>query len=101
MPKTKRKRMRRKHNPDLPGMDGPGVAQERNPTLERLADDWIDNKEKLEAIKETTETARESLASQMRSTNTYVYKYDGHLIRLEPGKDKITVKDVEEAETVE
>jgi hypothetical protein len=82
-------------------MEGPGVAPVRNPTLERLAVDWIDAKEKAEAIKEEVKTAAESLASQMRSSNTLVYQWDGHLLRLEPGKDKITVKDVDGPEVEE
>lgn len=58
MPKSKKRRT--KPTADLPHMEGPGVAPVRNPTLERLAVDWIDLKDKLEAVKEETDTARES-----------------------------------------
>ena len=85
---------RLKPTPDLPAMDGPGVAPVRNPTLERLAVDWIDCKDKLEVVKEEEKEAKESLASQMRASNVFSYKWDGHLVQLSPGKDKITVKDV-------
>lgn len=92
MPKTNKRR--NKPTPDLPNMTGPGVAPVRNPTLERLAVDWIDSKDKLESAKEEETTAKESLASQMRASNVFSYKWDGHLVQLQPGKDKITVKDV-------
>jgi hypothetical protein len=87
--------------PDLPEMKGQGVAPVRNPTLERLAVDWIDAKEAADNAKEAVKTAAESLASQMRNSNTLVYQWDGHLLRLEPGKDKITVKDVDAPEVAE
>lgn len=80
---------------ELPGLEEP--RPQRNATLERLADDWLDAADKLATAKETHDEAKESLASQMRSSNTLVYRYDGHLIQLTPGKDKITVKDVANA----
>lgn len=89
---------KRGKQPDLPAIEGPGVAPVKNPTLERLADDWIEAKDRFETVKEETNAAKESLCSQMRSTNTLTYRYDGHLIQLEPGKDKLTVKDVTDPE---
>lgn len=41
------------------------------------------------------------MVSQMRASNTFSYKWDGHLIQLTPGKDKITVKDVESEQEAE
>jgi hypothetical protein len=95
MPK-KNKRKRNK-TPLLSTPEGDTIVPARNPTLERLAVDWIDLKEKMEAVKEETKTAAESLASQMRVSNTPVYQWDGHRIELTPGKDKITLKDIDGA----
>jgi hypothetical protein len=92
MPKTKKRRI--KPTPDLPNMTGPGVAQDRNPTLERLAVDWIDSKEKLEGAREEESNAKEALTRQMWASNVFSYKWDGHLVQLQPGKDKIFVTHV-------
>ena len=98
---AKRKKKHSKPTPNLPNMTGPGVALVRNPTLERLAVDWVDAKEKADNARDEVKTAVESLTSQMRASNTWVYQWDGHLLRLEPGKDKITVKDVDDVDAPE
>lgn len=99
--RKKNSRKQGKPTPDLPEMMGEGVApQPRNPTLERLADDWLDAKSKLEAVKESADDAKENLVGAMRISGTTRYEYDGHVILLE-SKDKVTIKDVDAAEAVE
>lgn len=88
---------------DLPGIKGKGVAPIKIKPLERLADAYIEEKNKrcLQTPKEIA--AKQKLIDAMHDhadklrqpDGSLAYRYDDTIITLTPGKEKLKVEDEE------
>lgn len=103
--KAKAKKAARPRTEDLPGVEGPGVAPVRIPEVDRLADDYIKERDKRVRLTPREIAAKQKLIEALHEhkeltgpDGTLTYRYDTVLITLEPGKEKLKVKDVTEEE---
>ena len=95
---------------ELPGIEGPGVAQPRIQEIDDLADDYIKERDKRLRMTPREVAAKLKLIDALHTNakqiglqpdGTLIYRYDTVVITLEPGKEKLKVKDVEEETEVE
>jgi hypothetical protein len=94
-----------KKQADLPAMEGPGVAPVRIAAIDKLADDYIRERDKRVRLTPREVAAKSKLVDALHEnadkigTNAegaIVYRYDTIVLILTPGKEKLQVKDVSE-----
>jgi hypothetical protein len=99
---------RKKNQPELPEMEGPGVAPVRIKAIDKLADAYIEIRDQRVQMTPQEVAAKQSLIAALHkhadklgtdpATGVIVYRYDTILITLEPGKEKLRVKTADEDE---
>lgn len=94
--------MAKKKQDDLPAMEGPGVAPVKIKSIDRLADEYIEARDKRMLMTPLEVAAKTKLIDALRANvekigtdpeGVIIYRYDTIVITLEPGKAKLKVKD--------
>lgn len=87
-------------NPDLPGVEGPGVSPVRIPSLDRYAAAYVEVRDERMELTQREVKAKRALAADMHKHEDKTrdpdgvlrYDYDGTLVMISPGDEKLTVK---------
>lgn len=96
--------------PDLPAMEGPGVAQPRIAEIDALADAYIKERDKRMKLTPKEIAAKQNLIEALHAHREEIgvndagvlqYRYDTIVITLMPGKEKLKVRDWEEEPSIE
>lgn len=75
---------------------GKGVAQEKNPAIERAAKKYVDVRDERMALTKKEVDARAVLSNAMHEAGVQVYRFNDLEVTLKPGTEKIKVKQVDE-----
>lgn len=98
---------RRAKQPDLPAIEGAGVAPVRIRAIDKLADEYITVRDQRVQLTPQEVSAKQALIGALHKhadklgtdpSGAIVYRYDTIVITLEPGKEKLRVKNAEEDE---
>jgi hypothetical protein len=99
--------MARPKQSDLPAIEGKGVAPIKIPAIDRLADKYIEMRDKRMAMTPEEVKAKQALIEALHKnedkighdpTGAIVYRYDTIVITLASGKEKLKVKDMSEVD---
>lgn len=95
--KSKPKKSKRKQA-DLPGVEGPGVSQPHVPEIEDIAEEYVGIRDKRMALTKQEVETRGRLSTVMKNHNLTRYPYDGKVVLIKPGQEKIKVQAAEDEE---
>lgn len=92
---------------ELPGVEGPGVAPVKIAAIEKLAEDYIKERDKRVKLTPREVAAKQKLIDAIHkyrdklgtaADGTVTYRYDDTLIILKPGKETLKVQSADEEE---
>lgn len=86
---------------DIPGVEGPGVSRPKVKEIDKAAAKYIGIRDDRMTLTEKEVEARATLSEVMHKHNLTRYIYDDQLVTVEPGKEKIKVRTVDEPEDLE
>jgi hypothetical protein len=106
---TKKAAAKRKPRQEEIPLEGKGVAQVRIPKLDKLAATYIEDRDRRLAALVDEVSGKGKLIEAMhfhkaqleQPDGSLVYRYDDLLIRLETGKEKLSIKAFEEIEVID
>ncbi len=90
---------------ELPGMTGPGVGSIKIKAIDAATENYLSKKDRLTAMKTALDLATEKLSELIHANaekigkdknGEIVYRYDGVIVSVKPGKEKLQVKEVGE-----
>lgn len=87
-----------KKQEELPEMVGEGVEVKRIRSINNAADKYVDVRDQRMALTEQEVEARTNLLNLMKEHKLEMYSYDGHVVKIETGKDKVKVQSVDDPE---
>src|SRR5579863_9372111 len=76
---------------------GPGVAPQKTcKPVEKAASKYVDIRDARMALTEQEVDAKAVLMKAMHENNLTRYKFDGYLVEIKPGEEKVKVKSVDD-----
>lgn len=86
--------MPRAKETDLPGVEGPGVSQVKDKTLEKLADEFIEVRDEKAALAEKLGKVESKLLDRMNELNITRYRFSDQEAVVKTGKNHVKIKTV-------
>lgn len=97
------KKRKREKNIDLPGIEGPGVSPVKIKAIDAAAENYLSKHDRLMTAKKVVETATAKVVELVKANagkigtdknGEIVYRYDGVIVSVQQGKDKLKVREV-------
>jgi len=78
--------------PDLPAMEGPGVAEVKDKKLEKLADDFCEKRDAKAELAEQMTGVETKILDRMAELGINRFRYADREAIIKPGKNHVRIK---------